>query len=70
MHEYPPSYAAYCFLSLGREDMALVSVKVAGQPLASDDYVLKPTSLTILPSALPTGEFDLEIITNLKPQAS
>lgn len=54
----------------GREDIKLVSVSVAGKELApgADGYSLTPKSLTISGSALPAGNWELEIVTKVKPQ--
>lgn len=49
--------------------MELGGVKVNGAELAPAQYTRDPKSLTISADALPTdSEFDLEIVTLLKPQ--
>ncbi|GMH38910.1 hypothetical protein BSKO_06808 [Bryopsis sp. KO-2023] len=50
----------------GRNDVSLVSVKVAGTELAKDKYTVTPKLLTI--EGLPAGEFDVEIEVDIKPQ--
>lgn len=53
-------------LVLDGVDLKLVSVKVNSKELKEEDYVLSPRHLT-LPS-LPSGEFTLEIVTEICPQ--
>ena len=55
-------------LAAGREDMQLVSVAVNGEPLSAGQYDRQPKSLTISPEALPEGEFEVTLVTELKPQ--
>lgn len=50
----------------GRSDVKLISVAVDGKALDSNAYTLTPKLLTL--SGLPEGEFDVEIITEIKPQ--
>ncbi|GFR41652.1 hypothetical protein Agub_g2389 [Astrephomene gubernaculifera] len=50
----------------GRKDIVLVSVAVGGQQLGQDQYLLTEKALTI--ANLPEGEFELEVVTQLRPQ--
>mmetsp|Transcript_7416 Transcript_7416/g.21902 ORF Transcript_7416/g.21902 Transcript_7416/m.21902 type:complete len:899 (-) Transcript_7416:562-3258(-) len=50
----------------GRKDVKLLSVKVDGKALSESDYKLTPESLTI--SSPPSGTFQMEIETELRPQ--
>eukprot|EP00201_Polytomella_parva_P017564 CAMPEP_0175071488 /NCGR_PEP_ID=MMETSP0052_2-20121109/19273_1 /TAXON_ID=51329 ORGANISM="Polytomella parva, Strain SAG 63-3" /NCGR_SAMPLE_ID=MMETSP0052_2 /ASSEMBLY_ACC=CAM_ASM_000194 /LENGTH=948 /DNA_ID=CAMNT_0016338669 /DNA_START=224 /DNA_END=3070 /DNA_ORIENTATION=- len=50
----------------GRKDAKLVSIRVNGTDLPSDTYKLTERDLTLL--KLPRGEFDLEVVTEIKPQ--
>ncbi|KAG2426656.1 hypothetical protein HXX76_012967 [Chlamydomonas incerta] len=50
----------------GRKDVKLVAVAVAGKKLEAGAYELTEKSLKL--SGLPEGEFELEIVTELKPQ--
>ena len=50
----------------GRSDMVLTSVSINGKALNESDYERVPDKLTI--KSLPEGEFDLEIVTTIKPQ--
>ena len=50
----------------GRKDMQLQSVSINGEPLAEGAYDRQPALLTI--KSPPAGEFDLEIVTIIKPQ--
>ncbi len=43
-------------------------MSVNGAALAPEQYTRAPKSLTISAAALPEGEFDLEIVTEIKPQ--
>jgi aminopeptidase N len=67
--EFVPNYEGSSppeiFLN-GRKDVKLVSVKVDGNALSESDYKLAPDSLTIL--SPPSGSFQVEIETELKPQ--
>lgn len=51
----------------GRKDIKLVAVKVAGEARGTDSYELTGKKLTL--SGLPKGAFELEIETEIKPQA-
>lgn len=50
----------------GREDMVLESVTINGEALDKAAYLLDPKSLTI--KSPPEGEFELQIVTKIKPQ--
>lgn len=52
----------------GRRDVKLVSVSVSGKKLSEDGYSFTPESLTIFGGAIPAGEWDLHIETEIKPQ--
>lgn len=49
----------------GRADMLLDSVSINGKALNDSDYERVPDKLTI--KSLPDGEFDLEVVTTIKP---
>jgi aminopeptidase N len=53
-------------LALHGRDLKLLSVKVNGTELKSDEYTVDPRHLTIL--APPAGVFNLEIVTEIYPQ--
>jgi hypothetical protein len=67
MRMLPNGSKAELFLN-GRKDVELVSVAVDGGTLGSDSYALTANGLTLPVEALPDGEFDLEIVTHIKPQ--
>ena len=50
----------------GRSDIRLVSVKVAGKQLSDSEFKLTDKKLTV--SSLPSGSFEVEIETDIKPQ--
>ncbi|PNW83979.1 hypothetical protein CHLRE_04g213251v5 [Chlamydomonas reinhardtii] len=50
----------------GRKDVKLVSVTVAGKKLEAGEYELTEKTLSL--SGLPEGEFEIVIVTELKPQ--
>lgn len=50
----------------GRSDVSLVGVKVAGKEWPKDKYEVTPKFLTI--KELPSGDFDVEIDVDIKPQ--
>jgi hypothetical protein len=64
----PPAIPCCVSCAAGRDDLKLVSVSVNGTPLTPEQYVVAPKSLTIPAASLPAGEFDLAIVTELKPQ--
>ncbi|MGJ8693889.1 MAG: aminopeptidase N [Thalassotalea sp.] len=51
-------------LVLDGEQLALASIKISGQSLPKEDYTISDTNITIV---VPTGHFDLEIITCISP---
>lgn len=53
-------------LPLGRKDIKLVSVKVAGKQLSSGQYQVTDKHLVI--GNLPSGNFDVEIEVDIKPK--
>lgn len=53
-------------LRLDGEKLELISVKLNGKLLSSQDFVVDDTSLTIL--EVPGGELSLEIVNRIKPQ--
>lgn len=53
-------------LRLDGENIKLLSIKINGEPLATNDFQVTPESLTLLRP--PTTAFDLEITTELRPQ--
>ena len=55
-----------CRLCSGRDDMKLWSISINGSKLSSGDYKLTPKTLTI--QKPPSGNFDVEIQTRIKPQ--
>lgn len=50
----------------GREDVELVSVKINGAGVPAENQTLTKSSLTL--SNVPVGDFDLEVVTKIKPQ--
>ncbi|EFJ47753.1 hypothetical protein VOLCADRAFT_81369 [Volvox carteri f. nagariensis] len=50
----------------GRKDVKLVSVRVAGTELSTGQYTLTEKQLTL--NHLPPGEFELEVVTEIRPQ--
>ncbi len=51
---------------LGHPDVQLVSVKINGTPVPSDNYTVQPKLLTL--TSPPAGAFSLEIVVHIKPQ--
>ena len=50
----------------GRSDIRLVSIKVAGKQLSDSEFTLTDKKLTV--PRLPSGSFEVEIETDIKPQ--
>lgn len=52
----------------GREDVKLVSLQINGAPVSSEHYTVDSSGLAIDAAAIPTGEWDLHIVTHIKPE--
>jgi aminopeptidase N len=50
----------------GRKDVKLVSIKINGSEVPTEQYTLSEKQLVL--KGLPSGEFDLAITTEIKPQ--
>ena len=52
----------------GHEDIKLESIKVDGKELDAAGYAVAPTSLTLHAASIPSGEWELELTTRIRPQ--
>jgi aminopeptidase N len=52
----------------GREDVKLVSLKINDAPVSVDHYKVDCNGLSIDAAAIPSGEWDLHVVTHIKPE--